>query len=49
MKILPSPQQVVSDAIALVAVALVAAVIVSQVPSVRDWIKRELGGIPGGL
>ena len=45
-KIIPTGSEVAREAIIVVAGAIVAALVIGQMPRVRDWIKRQWGGNP---
>lgn len=46
--LIPKPVEIGREALIVIAGALVAALIIGQLPSVRDWIKRQWGGAPQG-
>lgn len=48
-KIIPKWTDVGREAVIVVAGAIVAALIVGQMPAVREWIKKQWGGAPGGM
>lgn len=43
-RIIPSPVEVTREAIIVISGATIAAVIVSQLPGFRDWIKKQWDG-----
>lgn len=46
MKILPTAPEVAREALIVVGGALLAALIVGRLPTLRDWIKRQWGDAP---
>ena len=47
--IVPKPAEVGREALILVGGAILAALIIGQLPGVRDWIKRQWGDTPKPL
>lgn len=45
-KWIPTPAEISREAIIVLAGALIAAAIIGQLPGVRDWAKRQWGGVP---
>lgn len=45
-KWIPSAPEVARETIIVLAGALLAALIIGQLPEVRDWAKRQWGGVP---
>ena len=45
---LPAPADIGREAIIVIAGALVAALIIGQLPAVREWIKAQWAGAPNG-
>lgn len=43
---LPRPAEIGREAVIVIAGALLAALIIGQLPGVRDWIKRQWEGAP---
>ena len=43
---LPKPAEVGREALVVILGALVAAVVIGQLPGVREWIKRQWDGAP---
>lgn len=46
--LIPKPVDIGREALIVIAGALMAALIIGQLPSVRDWIKRQWGGATAG-
>lgn len=42
-KIIPAPADVGREAVIVIAGALVAALVIGQLPGLREWIKRQWG------
>lgn len=42
--LIPSPPEIGREAIIVIGGALLAALIIGNIPPVRDWIKRQWGG-----
>lgn len=40
--VIPSGSEVIREAVVVVAGAVLAALVLQQVPALRDWIKRQL-------
>lgn len=49
MKVVPTWQAVAREGLIVIGGAVVAALIIGQLPQVRDWIKKQWGGAPGGM
>lgn len=49
MKILPTAPEIAREALIVVGGAIVAAIIVGQMPALRDWIKRQWADTPNPL
>lgn len=49
MKVIPAPAEIGREALIVVGGAIVAALIIGQVPALRDWIRRQWGGAPNPL
>lgn len=45
---IPSPVDIGREALIVILGALVATLVVGQMPVVRDWIKQQWGGAPQG-
>ncbi len=43
---LPKPRAIVTEAITVIAGAVLAAVVIGQIPQLREWIKRQWDGAP---
>lgn len=48
-KVIPTWQAVGREGLIVIGGAIVAALIIGQMPAVRDWIKKQWGGAPGGF
>lgn len=44
--IVPPPAAVIREAVIVVLGAVIAAAVIGQLPTVRDWIKRQWAGAP---
>lgn len=44
--IIPAPAEIAREAVIVIGGALLAALIVGQVPAIRQWIKDQWGGTP---
>lgn len=47
-KLIPTPTEIGREAIIVIAGALLAALIMGQLPAVRDWMKAQWDGTPNG-
>lgn len=45
-KLVPAPTDIGREALIVIGGALLAAFIIGNIPSVRDWIKRQWGDTP---
>lgn len=46
MKVIPKPAEITREALIVIGGALLAALVIGQLPPVRDWIKRQWDGAP---
>jgi hypothetical protein len=44
--VIPKPTEIGREALIVIAGALVAALVIGQLPGVREWIKRQWDGTP---
>lgn len=44
----PAPAEIGREALIVIAGALLAALVIGQLPGVRDWIKKQWDGAPRG-
>lgn len=49
MKIIPTPVELGREALIVIGGAIIAALIVSQLPGLQDWIKKQWGSTPHPL
>lgn len=47
--LVPKPTAVVTEALVVIGGAILAAVVISQVPALRDWIKKQWADTPNPL
>ena len=45
-KIIPAPEAIAREALIVIGGALLAAIVVGQLPALRDWIKAQWGDTP---
>ena len=47
--IIPKPPDIAREALIVIGGAILAAVVIGQIPALRDWIKRQWGDTPNPL
>lgn len=45
MKLLPTPQSVIVEAVTVIAGAVLAAFVIGRLPELRDWMRQQWDGL----